>query len=903
MPSEPPPRPRTRSNARLTQATLDEGLIAPPKIPLPRPTMKPCPGTRTDEVAALRLLLPRDGSNPYQGPFSSALRIHAPRVFDESRHKNLISVLYNHAMNDLDTYVAIDELLKTTFRASAVDINVLHRRNTDDIGRYMYAPQLAHLLKSALKADRSESVEESKIALGEDEDLDETTIAAIDAAEPTTNVDPLFDNMTQTQPDLSLINVPTPPTRSPPRSPGYDPPLYVHYVRLPSGQGHDEDRDQSIERIEKEYEEEQKQEEERKQEEELTSPASNNGTPRSTTEPIDYAQIINNPYDPNAPFSDSDETATVIADAANLHQDNFEEEIANNHNDIENDLEDYFQNQDLLQAQEGEVSSLNAEAEEEYEDEERYLREGQEYEKERRQSLERIALERREPDGNLIQTRHNIHPTTDEISEDEHSIFFQMRTIMAQITEDKATITELAKQVRADQQQVRADQISISDLNKKINKQSISVRADKAATTEMRLETLTALKNIQRIETTITEETKQFLATKEEAATRLKDQSEAISVNIGRVEAQLTTTQKLFTEGAVTMEKLKNGNEQGNNIIRAITSLKSTKEQAKDAKQRIKEYGNKIIKKIDTTAAQVPTPTTALLSKDIDYIQQQVNKSKKFWADAKSVLLTETKTQLIDIRVQAKTIFDDQCSALKSQVEAIHSNADTRLQQHDQRVEEASEKMSTERANHMKIMGSRKQTMDTAHQRVLTEFNTQRKQFQHDAKEIAKEACDEIDIAATTVREELEVSVETHLNSESMKRVLSSNALDCFTEICDSNSPKIVEKVEATARTILERDTWIHEHVRTIAADAAVYDKSFGDWQKRPVSATLQQPRMLSRKPSVKKAKNRNDCSMKNRNVRNTPALPKRTDTTRNRIRIERREEKGSTKKGQKRNN
>ena len=134
MPSEPPPRPRTRSNARLTQATLEEGLIAPPKIPLPRATMKSCTGTKTDEVAALRLLLPRDGSNPYQGPFSSALRLHAPRVFDESRHKNLVSLLYNHVLNDLDTYVAIDELLKTTFRALAVDINVLHRRNTDDIG-------------------------------------------------------------------------------------------------------------------------------------------------------------------------------------------------------------------------------------------------------------------------------------------------------------------------------------------------------------------------------------------------------------------------------------------------------------------------------------------------------------------------------------------------------------------------------------------------------------------------------------------------------------------------------------------------------------------------------------------------------------------------------------------------
>ena len=75
MPSEPPPRPRTRSNARLTQATLDEGLIAPPKIPLPRVTIKSYAGTKTEEVAALQLLLPKDVSNPYQGPFSSALRL------------------------------------------------------------------------------------------------------------------------------------------------------------------------------------------------------------------------------------------------------------------------------------------------------------------------------------------------------------------------------------------------------------------------------------------------------------------------------------------------------------------------------------------------------------------------------------------------------------------------------------------------------------------------------------------------------------------------------------------------------------------------------------------------------------------------------------------------------------
>ena len=104
-------------------------------------------------------------------------------------------------MNDLDTYVTIDELLKTTFCAIAVDINVLNRRNEDDIGRYMYAPQLAHLLDTTLKAqqkiDNSESAEESKIAAVEDEDLDEAMIAAVERSTTTMErFERLLTNMT-----------------------------------------------------------------------------------------------------------------------------------------------------------------------------------------------------------------------------------------------------------------------------------------------------------------------------------------------------------------------------------------------------------------------------------------------------------------------------------------------------------------------------------------------------------------------------------------------------------------------------------------------------------------------------------------------------------------------------------
>ena len=83
----------------------------------------------------------------------------------------------------------------------------------------------------------------------------------------------------------------------------------------------------------------------------------------------------------------------------------------------------------------------------------------------------------------------------------------------------------------------------------------------------------------------------------------------------------------------------------------------------------------------------------------------------------------------MNIRSQADTIFEDQRSDLESQVDAIHSTADTMVQQHNQRVEAAIEQMSKERANHLTIMGSKRQTMDNAHQQALIELNTKMTQF------------------------------------------------------------------------------------------------------------------------------------------------------------------------------
>ena len=142
---------------------------------------------------------------------------------------------------------------------------------------------------------------------------------------------------------------------------------------------------------------------------------------------------------------------------------------------------------------------------------------------------------------------------------------------------------------------------------------------------------------------------------KKESETRLRDQSEAISVDIGRVEAHLKTTQKLLTEGNVTLTKLEDGNKQGDKIIWVIVALKSTEQHIKEAKKRLKDYGTKILTTIE---AQVSIPTIAPLSKDLNDIQQKLTKSKKFWTKAKTVIQMETTNQIKKIQTQVKEIFN-----------------------------------------------------------------------------------------------------------------------------------------------------------------------------------------------------------------------------------------------------
>ena len=84
---------------------------------------------------------------------------------------------------------------------------------------------------------------------------------------------------------------------------------------------------------------------------------------------------------------------------------------------------------------------------------------------------------------------------------------------------------------------------------------------------------------------------------------------------------------------------------------------------------------------------------------------------------------------------------------------------------------------------------------------------------------------DEIDLSAVTIKEEIETAVERHLTSEPMKDIISANALESFSTICDSKSSDIVDRIEATTKAILKDDIWLKQHVESIAALTTVIKK------------------------------------------------------------------------------
>ena len=67
----------------------------------PRAKMKVCNGTKHEELAVLRFLLPEDADNPFRGPLNIEMEQFMPRQgLSDHVYKEVIQLLYNTGMDD-----------------------------------------------------------------------------------------------------------------------------------------------------------------------------------------------------------------------------------------------------------------------------------------------------------------------------------------------------------------------------------------------------------------------------------------------------------------------------------------------------------------------------------------------------------------------------------------------------------------------------------------------------------------------------------------------------------------------------------------------------------------------------------------------------------------------------------
>ena len=280
----------TRTRA-MTQATFTTVPISPSPADkrYPRASMKAFNGTKEEEVAVLRHLLPQDASNPFKGPLNILSDFAPCNGLRDAVYVDLIELLYNDSMNDLDVYVSIQDLLKAVFRVTAVDTNLDLRKESrpETINRYVYsAPVADHLLL----AFKSNCIEPTAMPVLQERAREDSSSSS---DEPTTGIKESKTNESYEEPTL------------------LDSRTYTQVL---------------------------------------------SGTPAVHSEPINYEKIITNKYDPLKVDSDSEGTITVPGNPDTLEQ----------------DLDEFHENQDIITAQVNEESSLDAEAQAENEDEERY---------------------------------------------------------------------------------------------------------------------------------------------------------------------------------------------------------------------------------------------------------------------------------------------------------------------------------------------------------------------------------------------------------------------------------------------------------------------------------------------------------------------------------------------------
>ena len=214
----------------------------------------------------------------------------------------------------------------------------------------------------------------------------------------------------------------------------------------------------------------------------------------------------------------------------------------------------------------------------------------------------------------------------------------------------------------------------------------------------------------------------------------------------------------------------------------------------------------------------------------------KLDKIKAFEEITKETVKKEETDTIAQITAQIETIFNTQQSKLQLHVNKIITTVVTKLNQQKDIAKDTDGKIRKVKIDYLNLFEKKKQSIDRHIEKTYDDFKNNKAQFYTDTTLIVTEKIDEINMAAIAIKDEINTAVKHHLFSENMKDIISENVLESFTTICDSKSPKFVDRIETTTKAILKDDVWLKPHVENIVTKTTLFEKKN---MKKMVSPTF----------------------------------------------------------------
>lgn len=99
----------------------------------------------------------------------------------------------------------------------------------------------------------------------------------------------------------------------------------------------------------------------------------------------------------------------------------------------------------------------------------------------------------------------------------------------------------------------------------------------------------------------------------------------------------------------------------------------------------------------------------------------------------------------------------------------------------------------SERTKYLDILDTKLTNSKRQQEQRISNIKKQKFKFDHDSHQLSLSKVDAIELAVEDIMNNVNSSVTKNLNSDLMKRVISSNALQSFTKVCNVKTSDVIE--------------------------------------------------------------------------------------------------------------